>query len=36
MHFDFESTAELEVPKNPLERVIGQEEAIKIACIAAR
>lgn len=35
MPFDFGSTAEIEVPKNPLERVIGQEEAIKIARIAA-
>ncbi len=35
MPFDFESTAEMEIPKNPLERVIGQEEAIKIAKIAA-
>ncbi len=35
MTFSFESTAEVEVPKNPLERVIGQDEAIKIAKIAA-
>ncbi len=35
MGFDFESTAEVEVPKNPIERVIGQGEAIKIARIAA-
>ncbi len=35
MAFDFESTAEIEVPKNPLERVIGQDEAIKVAKIAA-
>lgn len=35
MTFDFESTAEVEVPKNPLERVIGQDEAVKIARIAA-
>lgn len=35
MSFNFQSTAEVEVPKNPLERVIGQEEAVKIARIAA-
>lgn len=35
MPSDFESTAELEVPKTPLERVIGQEEAVKIAKIVA-
>lgn len=35
MSFNFESTSEIEVPKNPLERVIGQDEAIKIVKIAA-
>ena len=33
---DFETTAEIIIPKDPLERVIGQDEAIKIAKIAAR
>ena len=35
MPSDFESTAEIKVPTDPLERVIGQEEAIKIAKIVA-
>jgi ATP-dependent Lon protease len=30
------STAEIEPPQNPLDRVIGQEDAVKIARIAAR
>ncbi len=32
---DFETTEEIIIPKDPLERVIGQDEAIKIAKIAA-
>ncbi len=32
---DFETTAEIIIPKDPLERVIGQDEAIKIAKMAA-
>lgn len=35
MFSDFETTAEIEIPKNPLDRVIGQDEAIKIAKIVA-
>lgn len=31
-----ESTAEIEIPKDPLIRVIGQDEAVKLARIAAR
>ena len=30
------STAEIEIPANPLDRVLGQEEAIELAKIAAR
>ena len=30
------STAEIEIPKDPLDRVLGQEEAIELAKIAAR
>ncbi|MFP3950318.1 MAG: ATP-binding protein [Candidatus Micrarchaeia archaeon] len=33
---DFESTAEISLPKDPLERVIGQEEAVSISRIVAR
>ncbi len=33
---DFETTAEIMIPKDPLERVIGQDEAIKIAKMAAK
>lgn len=36
---DFESmtsTADIEIPKDPLDRVLGQEEAIELAKIAAR
>ncbi|MBI5227972.1 AAA family ATPase [Candidatus Micrarchaeota archaeon] len=29
--FDFESTADIEIPKDPFERIIGQEEAVRIA-----
>ncbi|AGB05412.1 putative ATP-dependent protease [Aciduliprofundum sp. MAR08-339] len=32
---DFETTKEIIIPRDPLERVIGQDEAIKIAKIAA-
>ncbi len=32
---DFETTEEIIIPRDPLERVIGQDEAIKIAKIAA-
>ena len=32
---DFETTEEIMIPKDPLDRVIGQDEAIKIAKIAA-
>jgi len=32
---DFETTEEIEIPRDPLKRVIGQDEAIKIAKIAA-
>ena len=28
---NFESTAEVPIPKDPLERVIGQDEAVKIS-----
>ena len=30
------STAEIEIPKDPLDRVLGQEEAIELAKIAAQ
>ena len=30
------STADIEIPKDPLDRVLGQEEAIALAKIAAR
>ncbi len=33
---EFETTAELLIPRDPLQRVIGQDEAIKIAKMAAR
>lgn len=33
---NFETTEEIPVPKNPLERVIGQDEAIKIAHVVAK
>ena len=33
---DFETTAEIEIPQDPLDRVIGQDEAIYIAKMAAR
>ncbi len=33
---DFETTEEIEIPKDPLDRVIGQDEAIRIAKIASR
>ncbi len=33
---DFQSTAEIAIPQDPLERVIGQDEAIYIAKMAAR
>ena len=29
--FDFSSTAEIAIPKDPFERIIGQEEAVRIA-----
>ncbi|MCP4647471.1 MAG: AAA family ATPase [bacterium] len=32
---NFESTAEVPIPKDPLERVIGQEEAVKISRIVS-
>ena len=32
---DFETTAEIMIPKDPLERVIGQDDAIKMAKMAA-
>ena len=35
MGFKFDSTAEVFIPTNPIERVIGQQEAVKIARIAA-
>lgn len=35
MSFDFQSTAEINIPTNPLDCVIGQEEAVKIARVAA-
>lgn len=35
MSFTFQSTAEVKIPKNPVEKVIGQDEAVKIARIAA-
>jgi ATP-dependent Lon protease len=31
-----DSTADISIPSNPLERVIGQDEAVRIATIAAR
>src|SRR5258705_10382802 len=33
---DFTSTADIPLPKDPLERVIGQERAVELARIAAR
>ncbi len=33
---DFESTAEIIIPKDPLERVIGQDEAVSIAKLIAK
>ncbi|MCC7569959.1 ATP-binding protein [Candidatus Micrarchaeota archaeon] len=33
--FSFKSTAEIEIPKNPIDRVIGQEIAVKFAKISA-
>ena len=33
--FRFETTADIKIPKNPLDRVIGQDEAVKFARIAA-
>jgi len=33
--FDFETTAEIQVPRDPLDQVIGQEECVKIAKLAA-
>ena len=33
---DITSTAEVAIPSDPLERVVGQEEAVEIAKIAAR
>ena len=30
-NFDFESTNDITIPKDPFERIIGQEEAVKIA-----
>lgn len=32
----FETTKEIKIPKNPLERVIGQDEAVRIAAIVAK
>ena len=32
---NFESTAEVPIPKDPLERVIGQDEAVKISRIVS-
>jgi ATP-dependent Lon protease len=32
---DIESTAEVAIPQNPLERVVGQEEAVEVAQLAA-
>lgn len=33
--FDFETTAEIQIPRDPLEQVIGQDEVVKIAKLAA-
>jgi ATP-dependent Lon protease len=33
---DIETTADIQIPPDPLERVIGQEEAVELARIAAR
>ncbi len=33
---DFETTADIRIPKNPLERVIGQDEAVRISRIVAK
>lgn len=33
---DFETTAEIKIPEDPLKRVIGQDEAVRIAEIAAK
>jgi ATP-dependent Lon protease len=35
-HPNFETTEEIPIPKNPLEQVIGQAEAVKISTIAAK
>src|SRR5213079_1581947 len=32
---DFETTAEIAIPDDPLKRVVGQDEAVKLARIAA-
>ena len=32
----FESTRDIPIPRNPLEQIIGQDEAVKIAFLAAR
>ncbi len=32
----FENTVEIPIPRNPLEQIIGQDEAVKIAFLAAR
>jgi ATP-dependent Lon protease len=36
MSLDFESTAEITIPKDPLERVIGQEQAAAVSRIIAK
>ena len=33
---NLQSTADIEIPADPLDRVLGQEEAIQLAKIAAR
>jgi ATP-dependent Lon protease len=33
---DFETTADIPIPKNPLERVIGQDDAVRISRIVAK
>jgi predicted ATP-dependent protease len=33
---DFESTADIKIPSDPFERIIGQEEAVRVAKLAAK
>lgn len=33
--FEFQDTSEIEIPQNPLEKIIGQDEAIRLARICA-